>query len=164
VELTGSDAEADELSGSNADAKGGSSNDNDMDEEDRVAATIPSAASIPRCTPLWRATAAIPSGTSAPALRCVLRKKCEMRTFQVFQMNVAKIDRDVAYVAMVVHVCCKRLFLMFHLCFRTYVASVFIWMLYMFYIYASVFIWMLSMFAIVTRVFRCFCKCFRCMF
>jgi hypothetical protein len=44
--------------------------------------------------------------------------------FQVFQMDVAKVDRDVAYVAMVVHVCCKCLFLMFHPCFQAYVASV----------------------------------------
>jgi hypothetical protein len=57
---------------------------------------------------------------------------------QTFYMNVAKVDRDVAYVAMVVHVCYKLLFL-FHLffrcilqvflfecciCFRIYVASV----------------------------------------
>jgi hypothetical protein len=47
----------------------------------------------------------------------------------VFKMNVAKVDRDVAYVAMVAHVCRKRMFLMFHLCFWTYAASVFIWML-----------------------------------
>ena len=50
-------------------------------------------------------------------------------------MNVIKVDRDVAYVAMVVHVCCKLLFLMFHLFFQTYVASVLIWMLHMFCAY-----------------------------
>jgi hypothetical protein len=44
----------------------------------------------------------------------------------VFRMDAAKVDQDVAYVAMVVHVCCKLLFLMFHLFFETYVASVFI--------------------------------------
>jgi hypothetical protein len=32
-------------------------------------------------------------------------------------MDVAKVDRDVAYVAMVVYLCCKRLSLMFHLFF-----------------------------------------------
>jgi hypothetical protein len=32
-------------------------------------------------------------------------------------MDFAKIDQDVAYVAMVVHLCCKRLSLMFHLFF-----------------------------------------------
>jgi hypothetical protein len=48
----------------------------------------------------------------------------------VFRMDIAKVDRDVAYVAMVVHVCCKHQFPMFYLFFR---ASVFIWMLHMFY-------------------------------
>jgi hypothetical protein len=33
-------------------------------------------------------------------------------------MDVAKVDRDVAYVAMVVHLCCKRLFPMYRLFFR----------------------------------------------
>ena len=50
----------------------------------------------------------------------------------MFNTDVAKVDRDVASVAMVVHVCCKLLFSMFHLFFPTYVASVFIWMLHMF--------------------------------
>jgi hypothetical protein len=44
--------------------------------------------------------------------------------FQLFYADVVKIDRDVAYVAMVVHVCCKCLSLMFHLFLYTYVASV----------------------------------------
>ena len=35
----------------------------------------------------------------------------------MFHMDVAKIDRDVAHVAMVVHICCKRPFQMFHLLF-----------------------------------------------
>jgi hypothetical protein len=43
---------------------------------------------------------------------------------QVFHMNVAKVDRDVAYFASVSKVCCKRLFKIFHL-FQTYVASAF---------------------------------------
>ena len=52
---------------------------------------------------------------------------------QVFHVDVAKVDRDVAHVAMVVHVCCKLLFPMFNLCFlQTYVTSVFIWMMHMF--------------------------------
>ena len=38
---------------------------------------------------------------------------------------------------MVVHVCCKLLLLIFHLFFQTYVASVFIWMLYMFHTYVA---------------------------
>jgi hypothetical protein len=45
---------------------------------------------------------------------------------QVFYVDVAKVDRHVAYVAMAIHVCCKRLFKMFHLFFLTYVANVFI--------------------------------------
>jgi hypothetical protein len=57
---------------------------------------------------------------------------------QVFYMNVAKVDRDVAYVSMVVHVCCKLLFPMFHLFFQKYVVSVFIWMLHMFYTYVVI--------------------------
>jgi hypothetical protein len=53
-------------------------------------------------------------------------------------MDVEKVDQDVAYVAMVVHVCCKRLFQMFYLFFFwTYVASVFIWMLHMFHTYIA---------------------------
>jgi hypothetical protein len=36
----------------------------------------------------------------------------------VFLMNVAKVDRDVVYVAMGVHICCEHLFPMFHLFFR----------------------------------------------
>jgi hypothetical protein len=35
----------------------------------------------------------------------------------VFYTDVAKVDRDIAYVAIVVHVCCKLLFPMFHLFF-----------------------------------------------
>ena len=55
--------------------------------------------------------------------------RCFRSMLQVFHTDVAKVDRDVTYVAMVVHVCCKHLSLMFHLCFQTYVASVFILML-----------------------------------
>jgi hypothetical protein len=36
---------------------------------------------------------------------------------QLFQMDIAKVDWDVAYVAMVVYLCCKGLLPMFHLCF-----------------------------------------------
>jgi hypothetical protein len=45
---------------------------------------------------------------------------------QEFRMDVAKVYRDIAYVAMVVPLCCKCPFPMFHLFFQTYVASVFI--------------------------------------
>jgi hypothetical protein len=40
-------------------------------------------------------------------------------------MDVAKVDRDVVYVIIVVHIRCKCLFPMF-ICFQTYVVSVFI--------------------------------------
>jgi hypothetical protein len=72
-------------------------------------------------------------------------------------MNVAKIDRDVAYVAMVVHLCCKLLFPLFHLFFQTYVASVFIWKLHMFHAYVAN---ILSGCCVrVAEVFKCF-MCF----
>jgi hypothetical protein len=51
--------------------------------------------------------------------------------------DVAKVDRDIAYVAIVAHICCKGMFLMFHLCFQTYIANVFIWMLHMFHTYVA---------------------------
>ena len=35
----------------------------------------------------------------------------------MFHTDVAKVDQDVAYVAIVVHVCCKLMFSMFHLFF-----------------------------------------------
>jgi hypothetical protein len=43
---------------------------------------------------------------------------------QLFHMDIVKVDRDIAYVAMVIHVCCKLLFPMFHLFFQAYVAIV----------------------------------------
>jgi hypothetical protein len=36
---------------------------------------------------------------------------------QVLHTGVAKVDQDVAYVAIAIHVCCKRLFEMFDLFF-----------------------------------------------
>ena len=46
--------------------------------------------------------------------------RCFRGMLQLFHTDITKVDRDVAYIAMVVHVCCKRLFPMFHLCFWTY--------------------------------------------
>jgi hypothetical protein len=43
---------------------------------------------------------------------------------QVFRLDVAKVDRDVAYVAMAIHVCFKCMFQMFHLFFYMFIASV----------------------------------------
>jgi hypothetical protein len=79
--------------------------------------------------------------------------KCFKGTLQVFHTDATKVYRDVAYVAMVVHVCCKLWFSMFHLffrrmlqvcltgcciCFHTYDANAFIWMLHMFTMVLSV--------------------------
>jgi hypothetical protein len=74
-------------------------------------------------------------------------------------MNVAKIDHDVVYIAMVVHVCYyKETISNVSSVFQMYVGSVFIWMLHMFsHICCKCFIWMLCIFAM---VFKCFCKCF----
>jgi hypothetical protein len=64
---------------------------------------------------------------------CFKCLKCFRVMLQVFCTDIAKVDHDIAHVAMVVHVCCKLLFSMFHLFFfLTCVASVFIWMLYIF--------------------------------
>ena len=52
----------------------------------------------------------------------VARFKC----FRYFIGMLQVFHMDVANVAMVVHVCCKLLFLMFHLFFQMHVASVFI--------------------------------------
>ena len=57
----------------------------------------------------------------------------------MFHMDVAKVDWDVAYVAMLIHVCCKRLFPMFHLFVQTYVVRMFIWMVHMFHTYVAIF-------------------------
>jgi len=80
---------------------------------------------------------------------------------QVFHIDVAKVDQDVAYVAMVIHVCCKRLFQMFHLFFQTYVVSVFIGTLNMFHTNIECFIWMLHMFLMAFQVFSVFLQVFQ---
>ena len=56
---------------------------------------------------------------------------CFISMLKLFHTDVAKVDRDVAYFAVVAHVYCKGLFPMFHLYFQIYVASLFIWMLHM---------------------------------
>jgi hypothetical protein len=38
---------------------------------------------------------------------------------KLFQMDVAKVDRDVAYIAIIIHVCFKCMFQMFHWSRRT---------------------------------------------
>ena len=72
---------------------------------------------------------------------------------------------DVVYVTMVVHVCCKRLFPMFHLFFQTYVCKcVYLDVAYVSHICCMRFICMWRM---VAMAFKCvlgvFFKCFNCL-
>jgi hypothetical protein len=88
--------------------------------------------------------------------------KCFRGMLQVFYTDIAKVDRDVAHVVMVIHVCCKLLFSRFHLffsdecckCVYLDIAYVFTHMMQMFYLDV----------AYVYNGFKCFCKCFRHMF
>jgi hypothetical protein len=77
----------------------------------------------------------------------------------VFHTDVAKVDRDVAYAAMVVY-CCKRLSSMFHLFLRRMLQACLSGCCIRFTYMLQVFL-MLRMFAM---VFNYFCKCFRCIF
>ena len=90
--------------------------------------------------------------------------RCFIGMLQVFYMDAAKVDRDDAYVAIVVYVCCKLLFPMFHLFFQTYVVSVFIWMLHMLQVFyldvAYILQWFSKCFSSVSDA--CF-KCFNCL-
>jgi hypothetical protein len=61
-----------------------------------------------------------------PPLYYKTHVSCFRGMLQVFHINVVKVDRDVAYVAMAIHINCKRVFQMFHQFIQTYVASVFI--------------------------------------
>jgi hypothetical protein len=106
---------------------------------------------------------------------CFKCLRCSRGILPVFQMDVVKVDWDVAYVAMVVHACCKGMFSMFYLCFQTYAASVLsgccicftqklqvfhLDVAYVSHIYCKCFIWMLHIFCNgCTSVFWCF----RCM-
>jgi hypothetical protein len=80
----------------------------------------------------------------------------------VFCMDVVKVDRDVAYVAMVAHVCCNRLFSMFHLFFRRMMlvclSGYCIYLTHMLQVFYLDVTYVLQWFSSV------FCKCFRHMF
>jgi hypothetical protein len=41
--------------------------------------------------------------------------RCFIYILQIFHLDVAKVDLNVAYVAMAIHVCFKRIFQVFHL-------------------------------------------------
>jgi hypothetical protein len=52
--------------------------------------------------------------------------RCFRGMLQVFQMDVVKVDQDVAYVAMVVQVCCKGLLPMFSSVFLEHMLCVYL--------------------------------------
>jgi hypothetical protein len=49
--------------------------------------------------------------------------KCFIRMLQVFHLDVAEIDLDVAYIAMTIHTCFNRMFQVFHL-FQSYATTI----------------------------------------
>jgi hypothetical protein len=72
---------------------------------------------------------------------------------QVFYAGVAKVDWDVA---MVIHICCKLLFLMFHLFFPDICCKcVYLNVAYVSHICCKCFIWMLCMFYNGVQMFLC---------
>jgi hypothetical protein len=82
----------------------------------------------------------------------------------VFHMHVAKVDRHVAYIVMVVHVCCQHLSIMFYLYFRRMLqvclcerCTYFTHMLQVFYLDVA-YVWNVFL-----SVFSYFCKCFSCL-
>jgi hypothetical protein len=97
----------------------------------------------------------------------------------VFHTHIAKVDRDIAHVVMVVHVCCKLLFLMFYLFFSdicckcvylnvayvfTHTIQVFyLNVVYIFIMVSNVFQMFLQVFHThvlnVSFVFRVYCNC-----
>jgi hypothetical protein len=84
----------------------------------------------------------------------------------VFCIDVAKVYWDVAHVTMAVHVCCKRLFQMFHLFLDVCCKCVYLDIAYVSHISCKCFMWMLHMFLMTfSSVLMCFfCKYFRHMF
>jgi hypothetical protein len=81
---------------------------------------------------------------------------------QVFHANVAKVDQDVAHVAIVVHICCKLMFPPFHLFFPDVRCKcVYLDVAYVSHIYCKCFIYMLHMFHIyIVNVLSTCCICF----
>jgi hypothetical protein len=73
--------------------------------------------------------------------------RCFSGTLHVFHLDVAKVDPDVAYVSMSIHVCCKRLFQCF-ICFSRHMLQVF---------HLNV-----AYFTMAFKCFQLFCKCFIC--
>jgi hypothetical protein len=117
--------------------------------------------------PPWRleSTGLVLSSPPHVAKVCFNGCKCFRGMLQGFRIDVAKVDRYIIYVAMAIHICCKRLCQMFHL-FQTYVASAFIWMLRICHTYVCKCFCQDVVYALqwLISIFRCFHKCFRHMF
>ena len=80
----------------------------------------------------------------------------------LFQMDVAKVDRDVSYVVIVVRVCCKLLFPMFHLFFRCMLRVLYLDITYVSHIYLQVFyLNVVYVFTMVSSVFLVFLQVFQ---
>jgi hypothetical protein len=83
--------------------------------------------------------------------------ECFRGMLQVFLMDVVKVDRNVAYVTIVVQVCCKGLLPMFHMCFLDACCKcVYLDVAYVSHIRCMCFIWMLRIVAIVFKCWQVF--------
>jgi hypothetical protein len=80
---------------------------------------------------------------------------------QVFHIDVPKVDRDITYVAMISHTCCKRVFQMFHLFFRSMLQVCLFWVCYpnVTYVLQWIFKCFLDVFAnVLDACFKCFIR------
>jgi hypothetical protein len=72
----------------------------------------------------------------------------------MLHIYIVKIDRGVAHIAMVIHLCCKLLFQMFHLFFQTCCKCVYLDMAYVSHICCKCVVCHLHMFC--NGFFKCF--------
>jgi hypothetical protein len=79
---------------------------------------------------------------------------------QAFRLDVAKVDRDVAYVVMAIHVCFKCMFQMFHLFFTCSLQVFHLDVVYVSHVCCNYFIWM-HMFAMVFKSFHALLQVFQ---
>jgi hypothetical protein len=131
----------------------------------RVASSAPPANSTRRWASIHKQQGDVALKGHVASL-CFERFRCFIGMLQVFHMYVVKVDRDIAYVTMVVHVCCKILFPVFHRFFSDVCCTcVYLNVAYVSHICCKCFISTLYMFYNSFKCFfRCFYKCFRCMF
>jgi hypothetical protein len=78
----------------------------------------------------------------------------------VFDIDVAKVDRDVAYVAVAAHVCCKRLFPISSVFSDICCKCVYLDVTDVSHICCKRFIWILRMFAMIFNCFQVFLQMF----